>query len=120
MQPQSLPICAMVFPYNLSDDIRPFSAASFFAQFSNLGLLFSPVIGRGGGEVDEKWAAGHGTAVDTGCYYPSGAFRLTACPSPIMLRSTLRYIRRTPRIAAYVSSQPKEALLRIVAKCAEF
>ena len=37
-----------------------------------------------------------------------------------MLSSTLRYIRKTPRIAAYVSSQPAEALLRIVAKCAEF
>ncbi len=37
-----------------------------------------------------------------------------------MLRSTLRYIRKTPRIAAYVASHPTEALLRIRAKAAEF
>lgn len=36
-----------------------------------------------------------------------------------MLRSALRYIRKAPRIADYVASQPAEALLRIRAKIAE-
>ena len=36
-----------------------------------------------------------------------------------MLRSALRYIRKAPRIAEYVASQPTEAVLRIRSKIAE-